>query len=100
MSLELGIFTSKHDAICKVKFRVSFLGPGQKTITWNSEFSRPSMIPRVIKNSELSFLCMGPKTITQNSSENEFRNFRVFQEFEVITVGPNVSQTRKHFCKH
>ena len=33
----------------------------------NSEFSLPSMIPRVTKISELSFLCIGTKTITRNS---------------------------------
>ena len=33
----------------------------------NSELSLPSMIPRVTKNSELMFLCIGPKMITQNS---------------------------------
>ena len=46
----------------KVKFRdIAFQKRAKND---NSEFSLPSMIPRVTKNSELSFLCMGPKTIS------------------------------------
>ena len=48
------------------RFRVIVFQYGAKTINRNSEFSLPSMIPRVTKNSELSFLCTGPKTITHN----------------------------------
>ena len=55
----------------------------------NSEFRsftfKLSIIPYVTKKSELSFLCIGPKTISRNSDspENEFRDFR---EFRVIVM--------------
>ena len=48
------------------RFRVIVFQYGARTINQNSEFSLPSMIPCATKNSELSFLCIGPKTITHN----------------------------------
>ena len=48
------------------RFRVTVFQYRAKTINRNSEFSLPSMIPRATKNSKLTFLCIGPKTITHN----------------------------------
>ena len=64
---KLGLcFLSQKLRIHSERFRVIVFQYGAKTINRNSEFSLPSMIPRATKNSELSFLCIGPKTITHN----------------------------------
>ena len=60
------MFSESKALIHSERFRVIVFQYGAKTINQNSEFSLPSMIPRVTKNSELSFLCIGPKTITHN----------------------------------
>ena len=67
------------------KFRGIVLSIVQKTITRNSEFSLPSMIPRVTEKLRIIVLCIGPKPITRSldSPHREFRNFRVFREFGV-----------------
>ena len=46
-------------------------------ITWNSEFSLQSMSPRVIIKFRVIVFMYRRKTITRDSPENEFREFRV-----------------------
>ena len=67
---------------------VLFLSIVQKMITRNSEFSLPSMIPRVTEKLRVIVSCIGPKPITRSpdSPYREFRNFQVFREFGVITI--------------
>ena len=60
------MFSESKTLIHSERFRVIVFQYGAKAMNRNSEFSLPSMIPRVTKNSELSFLCIGPKTITHN----------------------------------
>ena len=60
------ISESKALMIHSERFRVIVFQCRAKTINRNSEISLPSMIPRATKNSELSFLSIGPKTITHN----------------------------------
>ena len=67
-------------------FELSFLSIRQKTITRNSEFSLPSMIP-CVTNFRVIVFYVGPKTITRNSPENE-SEISEFSENSELSLWP------------